>query len=76
MGSRDRRAAPRAHAALIPFLSRVRRAVSAKGLAPQVRITSPLNGTFVAPGESRIGSASQRDAFAIDAEIVTRDDSP
>ena len=27
-----------------------------RGLAPQVRITSPLDGAFIAPGDSRIGA--------------------
>jgi hypothetical protein len=44
------------------------------GLAPQVRITSPLNGAFIAPGDSRIGAGDPNGTgFAIVAEIVTRD---
>jgi hypothetical protein len=44
------------------------------GLAPQVRITSPLAGAFIAPGDSRIGAGSPNGTgFAIVAEIVTRD---
>jgi hypothetical protein len=43
------------------------------GLAPQVRITSPLAGAFIAPGESRIGAGNPNGTgFAIVAEIVTR----
>jgi hypothetical protein len=42
-------------------------------LVPQVRITSPLDGAFVAPGNSRIGSGDPNGAgFAIVAEIRTR----
>ena len=45
-----------------------------KGLVPQVRITSPLDGAFIAPGDSRIGSGDPNGAgFAIVAEIVARD---
>jgi len=51
---------------------RARRAPFA--LAPQVRITSPLNGAFIAPGDSRVGSGDPNGTgFAIVAEIVTRD---
>ena len=47
-----------------------------KGLAPQVRITSPLDGAFIAPGNSRIGAGDPNGTgFAIVAEIHTRDDS-
>jgi hypothetical protein len=50
------------------------RGVFRKDLAPQVRITSPLDGAFIAPGDSRIGSGDPNGAgFAIVAEIVTRD---
>ena len=46
-----------------------------KGLAPRVKITSPLDGAFIASGESRIGDGDPNGAgFAIVAEIVTRDD--
>ena len=45
-----------------------------KDLVPHVRITSPLDGAFIAPGDSRIGSGDPNGAgFAIVAEIVTRD---
>ncbi|HZN54579.1 MAG TPA: hypothetical protein VFB67_04595 [Candidatus Polarisedimenticolaceae bacterium] len=45
-----------------------------KALAPQVRITSPLDGSFIAPGDSRIGAGDLNGTgFAIVAEIVTRD---
>jgi hypothetical protein len=45
-----------------------------KGLAPQVRITSPLDGAFIAPGNSRIGAGDHNGVgFAIVAEIRTRD---
>ena len=45
-----------------------------KGLAPVVRITSPLDGAFVAPGDSQIGAGDLNGTgFAIVAEIVTRD---
>ncbi|HET6202333.1 MAG TPA: hypothetical protein VFI25_05960 [Planctomycetota bacterium] len=48
-----------------------------KGLAPQVRITSPLDGAFIAPGDSRIGTGDLNGTgFAIVAEIRTRDDVP
>jgi hypothetical protein len=44
------------------------------GLAPQVRITSPLDGAFIAPGNSRIGAGNPNGVgFAIVAEIHTRD---
>jgi len=43
------------------------------GLAPQVRITSPLAGAFIAPGDSRVGAGNPNGTgFAIVAEIVTR----
>lgn len=43
------------------------------GLVPQVRITSPLAGAFIAPGDSRIGAGNPNGTgFAIVAEIVTR----
>ena len=45
-----------------------------QSLAPQVRITSPLDGAFIAPGDSRIGAGDPNGTgFAIVAEIVTRD---
>ncbi len=46
-----------------------------KGLVPQVRITSPLDGAVIAPGNSRIGAGDPNGTgFAIVAEIFTRDD--
>ncbi len=43
------------------------------GLVPQVRITSPLAGAFVAPGDSRTGAGNPNGTgFAIVAEIMTR----
>lgn len=48
-----------------------------KGLAPIVKITSPLDGSFIAPGDSSIGSGDPNGTgFAIVAEIVTRDAVP
>jgi len=45
-----------------------------RGLAPQVRITSPLDGSFIASGNSRIGAGDPNGSgFVIDAEILTRD---
>jgi hypothetical protein len=45
-----------------------------RGLVPQVRITSPLDGAFIAPGDSRIGTGDPNGTgFAIVAEIITRD---
>jgi hypothetical protein len=53
----------------------VRRVLSERDIVPQVRITSPLNGAFIAPGDSRVGSGDPNGTgFAIVAEIVTRDD--
>ncbi len=41
---------------------------------PQVRITSPLDGAFIAPGDSRIGAGDPNGTgFAIVAEIITRE---
>jgi hypothetical protein len=43
-------------------------------LAPQVRITSPLDGAFIAPGNGRLGHGDPNGTgFAIVAEIKTRD---
>jgi hypothetical protein len=45
-----------------------------KELGPQVRITSPLDGAFIAPGDSRIGDGDPNGTgFVIVAEILTRD---
>ena len=46
------------------------RGVNRNGLAPQVRITSPLAGSFIAPGDSRIGAGNPNGTGF--AEIVTR----
>jgi hypothetical protein len=55
-------------------LAATRNALAKKGLAPIVRITSPLDGSFIAPGNSRIGDGDPNGTgFAIVAEIVTRD---
>jgi hypothetical protein len=44
------------------------------GLVPEVRITSPLAGAVIAPGNSRIGAGDPNGTgFAIVAEIFTRD---
>src|SRR5688572_27115025 len=61
---------PRAHASSLfeRFrLGAARRNIFAKAaLPPQVRITSPLNGAFIAPGDSRVGSGDPDGAgFAI-----------
>jgi hypothetical protein len=53
----------------------VRDVLSERDIVPQVRITSPLNGAFIAPGDSRLGSGDPNGTgFAIVVEIVTRDD--
>jgi hypothetical protein len=45
-----------------------------QSLAPQVRITSPLDGAFIAPGDSRVRAGDPNGTgFAIVAEIVTHD---
>lgn len=45
-----------------------------KDLAPLVRITSPLDGAFIASGDSRVGAGDpEGTGFAIVAEIVARD---
>jgi hypothetical protein len=55
-------------------LAATRSVLAKKGLAPLVRITSPLDGSFIAPGDSRIGDGDPNGTgFAIVAEIVTRD---
>jgi hypothetical protein len=47
---------------------------SRKDLVAQVRITSPLDGAFVARGKGRVGAGDPNGAgFAIVAEILTRD---
>jgi hypothetical protein len=48
----------------------------AGGLAPVVRIVSPLNGATVAAGRARVGVAGptyEGSGFALNVEIVTRD---
>ena len=48
-----------------------------KSLAPQVRITSPLNGAFIAPGDGSVGAGNPNGTgMAIVAEIFTRDNVP
>ena len=55
--------------AKIPFV------FSSQILAPHVRITSPLDGAFIAPGESRTGHGDPNGTgFAIVVEIVAPDD--
>jgi hypothetical protein len=55
-------------------LAATRSVLAKKGLAAIVRITSPLDGSFIAPGDSRIGDGDPNGTgFAIVAEIVTRD---
>jgi hypothetical protein len=45
-----------------------------KDLAPQVRITSPLDGSFIASGDGHIGAGDPNGSgFVIVAEIKTRD---
>jgi len=57
--------------------ARVSRAVSSinlRGLPPQVRITSPLDGAFIAPGDSEIGNGDPNGTgFAIVVEVVTHE---
>ena len=51
------------------------RTAANRSLAPVVRITSPLDGSFIAPGDSRLGAGDPNGTgFVIVAEIVTRDD--
>ena len=50
------------------------RRVIRNGLAPEVRIISPIDGAFIAPGNGRLGSGDfNGTGFAIVAEIKTRD---
>src|SRR5262245_24740350 len=70
-----------AHALTTPPSSPVRarivnpNALKKRGLGPHVKITSPLDGAFIAPGDSRIGDGDPNGTgFAIVAQIVTRDD--
>ncbi len=69
--------APQARAAASTDRVRVSRAVSGinlKGLPPQVRITSPLDGDFIAPGDSVIGNGDPNGTgFAIVVEVVTHE---
>ena len=64
-----------AHASLPPDRARLgANRLAAKRLGPQVRITSPLDGAFIAPGDSKAGSGDPNGTgFAIVAEIVTRE---
>jgi hypothetical protein len=56
-------------------LANGRGVLNKRDLPPIVRITSPLDGAFIAPGDSRVGSGDPNGTgFAIVAEIVTRDD--
>jgi hypothetical protein len=59
--------------------ARVSRAVSpinARGLAPQVRITSPVDGDFIATGKGSIGNGNPNGTgFVINVEVVTHDQS-
>lgn len=48
--------------------------INQNGLPLEVRITSPLNGAFIAPGDSKLGKGDANGtAFAIVAEVLTRD---
>jgi len=45
-----------------------------RGLEPRVKITSPLDGAFIARGDGRVGDGNPNGTgFVIVAEIVTRD---
>src|SRR5262245_48161904 len=69
----------RAEAAVTPAIDRFLHADSNgalknRELAPQVRITSPVDGALIAPGDSRMGTGDPNGSgFAIVAEIVTRE---
>jgi hypothetical protein len=69
--------APQATASSATDRARVSRAVSSinlRGLPPQVRITSPLDGDFIAAGDSTIGHGDPNGTgFAIVVEVVTHD---
>jgi hypothetical protein len=57
-----------------PPLETNRGILNKKNVAPQVRITSPLDGAFIARGDSNVGRGDPNGTgFAIVAEIVTRD---
>ena len=61
-------------AAVPAAFSTQRLRLAKKGLGPQVRITSPLDGAFIAPGDSHVGAGDPNGTgFAIVAEILTRD---
>jgi len=68
--------APTAQAHAFALFNRglgIENVLAAQRLKPQVRITSPLNGAFIAPGDSSPGYGDPNGAgFAIVAEIVTR----
>jgi len=50
------------------------RVINQRALAPTVKITSPLDGDFIAPGDSRVGDGDRNGTgMAIVAEIVTHD---
>jgi hypothetical protein len=67
--------APQASASPSPDRARVNHNISRFAtLPPQVRITSPLDGAFIAPGDSNIGSGDPNGTgFAIDVEVVTHE---
>ena len=60
-----------------PPLLNNRGILNQQGLAPRVKITSPLDGSFIAPGDGRVGAGDPNGTgLAIVAEIVTRDTVP
>ena len=60
-----------------PPLLNNRGVLNQRGLAPVVKITSPLDGAFIAPGDARFGAGDPNGTgFAIVAEVVTRDGVP
>src|SRR5262245_542511 len=69
---------PTSPASATPSLQKVQaKKLAKKGLAPEVRITSPLDGAFIAPGNSHVGAGDLNGTgFAIVAEIRTRDEVP
>ena len=57
-----------------PPLVNSRGVINQRNLAPTVKITSPLDGDFIAPGDSRVRDGDPNGTgFAIVAEIVTHD---
>ena len=70
-------AVPAAPPLVRPPLITGRGVLNQRGLAPQVKITSPLDGSFIAPGDGRFGAGDPNGTgFVIVAEIVTRDAVP